>query len=69
MYIIILCIKVCSPRLRTGLVSTQEAAQSFEIGFGATIIQALENMPGRCFFGDRSLQSFTAEEYCYDCML
>ena len=68
MYIIILCIKVCSPRLRTGLVSTQETAQSFEIGF-VTIFQARENMPGRCFFGDRSLQSFTAEEYCYDCML
>jgi len=25
-----------------------------------------ENMPGRCFVGDRNLQDFTEWEFCYE---
>ena len=54
---------MCAPRLKTELTAFQQFIQATFIRPGMPLL-AFENMPGRCFIGDRRLQSFTENIYC-----
>lgn len=49
--------------MQADLTPAQQANREMLLIFG--LVTRDENMPGRCFIGERNLDTFTQQDYCY----
>ena len=56
---------MCAPRLKANLTNSQQTIQDILVMFMLKTSPS-ENMPGRCFIGDRRLLNFNENMYCYN---
>ena len=58
---------MCAPRLKASVTESQQDILDIFVPLGIRIhFIYLENMPGRCFIGDRRLLNFNENMYCYN---
>ena len=62
--------------MQADLTDTQQSRIDEEVNeimnnldIGIVLTPVFENMPGRCFIGERNLNTFTQQNYCYDSKL